>query len=461
MTARLLPRVAAGVAAGALLFFPVASLAYAQTTLTDIDVTVMDYAEEISAEDEQWLITATPEIDFPDVVQNVRYITLEGGSDNINDDVEELLRAEHPEWIQEDSFAPGEVIIAVGFDPNTMGVYAGNDVATELGVAEPERYSGINDAMRPVLQEGRTAVAMYTGAQSVADTTVVTEPVETNWWVVGGVVGGIAAAGAGAVGVGVAASRKNKAKKARENFDYAQKHYGQTAQQLDGINIRAHSLTSPLADDELRRQWDDVHTRFLEVNDSFGSFGDLSASSDDKAFLTHADELEKVSTTVTQMETAQKNIDTLYDMEHGDEGVRRRELTRLREDIQEARLEINDKDSVLDDTLRALITRIEGMSTASPTFMDEYARVIRDYGAALTGVENHMEKVKRTEHTTPTIYDNDWRVGTGYHSFVPFYMISTWHAADVSAASAASSSSGSSSSTFSSGFSGAGGGSSW
>ena len=92
--------------------------------------------------------------------------------------------------------------------------------------------------------------------------------------------------------------------------------------------------------------------------------------------------------------------------------------------------------------------------------MDEYARVIRDYGAALTGVENHMKQVKRTEHATPTIYDNDWRVGTGYNSFVPFYMISTWHAADVSAASAASSS-GSSSSTFSSGFSGAGGGSSW
>ena len=459
MARRTLIKASAGVAAGVLLLFSV-PLAGAQTTITDLEVTVVDDAEEISAEDEQWLITDTPGIDFPDAVRSVRYITFGENSSNLNNDIEELLRAEYPEWIQEDSFAPGELIIAVGFDPNQVGTYAGNDVAAATGLAEQDRLDAINDSMKPLLQDGRTALAMFEGSQSVADPTVINEPTETNWWLVGGIVGGIAALGAGAVGVGAAASRKNKARKARENFDYAQKHYGETAQQLDGINIRAHSLTSPLADDELRRQWDDVNTRFLEVNDTFGTFGDLSAASEDKAFLAHAAALETARTTVTQMETAQKNIDTLYDMEHGDEGVRRRELTRLREDIQEARLEINDKDSVLDDTLQELINRIEGMSTASPTFMDEYARVIRDYAAALTGVEKHMEEVERTEHSTPAIYDNDWRVGTGYNSFVPFYMISTWHAADVSAASAASSA-GSSNTSFSSGFSGAGGSSGW
>lgn len=72
-----------------------------------------------------------------------------------------------------------------------------------------------------------------------------------------------------------------------------------------------------------------------------------------------------------------------------------------------------------------------------------------------------MEEVERTEHTTPRIYDNDWRVGTGYHAFVPYYMISTWHAADVSAASAAAGTSSSQNTTFSSGFSGAGGSSGW
>ncbi len=461
----MLIRVSAGLAAGTLLLLSsplMTTSASAQDTMTGLEVMVLDNAEEISDEDEQWLITDTAKIDFPDEVRAVRYITLEGGTDNINDDVENYLRAEHPEWIQEDSFAPGEVIVAVGFDPNTMGSYAGNDVAAVLNIADPARYSGINNSMRPLLQEDRTAMAMLTGAQSVADPSVIEEESETNWWIVGGIIGGIAAVGGGIAAVATSASRKAKAEKARKNFDYAQKHYGEVAQQLDGINVRAHSLTSPLADDELRRQWNDVNSRFLEVNDTFGTFGDLSASSENKAFLKHADSIEKAHTAVTQMETAQKNIDTLYDMEHGDEGVRRRELTRLREDIQEARLEINDKDSVLDGTLQELITRIEGMSTSSTTFMDDYARLIRDYGAALTGVENHMEEVERTEHATPKIYDNDWRVGTGYNAFVPYYMISTWHAADVSAASAASSSSGySSSSNFSSGFSGAGGGSSW
>lgn len=463
MASPTLIRVSAGLAAGTLLLLttPLTTLATAQDTMTAVEVAVLDNAEEISAEDEQWLITDTAKIDFPAEVQAVRYITFEENSEQLNDDVEDYLREEHPGWIQEDSFAPGELLIVVGFDPRQVGTYAANDVDAAAGISEPGRLGGINNSMKPLLQDDRTASAMLTGAQSVADPSVIEEESETNWWIAGGIIGGIAAVGGGIAALATSASRKAKAEKARENFDYAQKHYGEVAQQLDGINIRAHSLTSPLADDELRRQWDDVNSRFLEVNDIFGTFGDLSASSDDKAFLEHADSIEKAHTAVTQMETAQKNIDTLYDMEHGDEGVRRRELTRLREDIQEARVEINDKDSVLDGTLQELITRIEGMSTSSTTFMDDYARLIRDYGAALTGVENHMEEVERTEHTTPRIYDNDWRVGTGYHAFVPYYMISTWHAADVSAASAAAGTSSSQNTTFSSGFSGAGGSSGW
>ncbi len=438
-----------------------APFAGAQATMTALDVTVVDNAEEIAPEDEDFLRTDTAKIDFPDEVKAVRYITFAENSENLNDDIEELLRAEYPEWIQPESFASGELIIAVGFDPNQVGTYAGNDVDAATGMSEPGRLGGINNSMKPFLQDDRTASAMLTGAQSVADPLVVEEETETNWWVVGGIVGGIAAVSAGVIGVATSASRKSKAEKARKNFDYAQKHYGEVAQQLDGINVRAHSLTSPLADDELRRQWEDVNSRFLEVNDTFGTFGELSASSDDKTFLAHADAIDKAHTAVTQMETAQENIDTLYDMEHGDQGVRRRELTRLREDIQEARLEINDKDSVLDGTLQELITRIEGMSTGSDSFMDDYARLIRDYGAALSGVEKHMDEVERTEHATPAIYDTDWRVGTGYNAFVPYYMISTWHAADVSAASAASGTSASQNTTFSSGFSGAGGSPGW
>lgn len=432
---------------------------------TPLQITVEDMAEEITPEDEDFLVSDTPKIDFPAEVKAVRYITFEDNSSNLNDDVEEYLRESHPEWIQSDSFAPGEVIIAVGFDPRAMGAYAGNDVAAATGLAEQDRIDGITDSMRPLLQDGRIALAMLEGATSVADTSVVAEPSKgMSKGAIAAIIGGIAvaiSAVAGLIGWAAVYERKKKVKKAREHFDYAQRHYGEVAQQLDGINVRAHSLTSPLANDELRTQWEDVNSRFLEVNDIFGRLEGLTADSEDKQFAKASEDIEQAHTAVTQMETAQENIDTLYNMEHGDETVRRRELTRLRSDMQEARQEINDKDAVVDDVLRTLIQRTEDLSPQDPQFMDHYSRIIRDYAVALRGVEKSLEQVAQTtDRTPPAIYDNDWRVGTGYNSWVPFYMVSTWHQADVSAASAASSS-GSANTTFSSGFSGAGGSSSW
>ncbi|MFP7366674.1 DUF5129 domain-containing protein [Corynebacterium callunae] len=451
-----------GLAAGAL--FVMATPAFAQDTMTDqgvIEVSVLDTADKLAASDEDFLKTDTLKIDFPEEVTSVNYITLSGGTENINDDVEKYLRAEQPALIQEDSFAPGVVIIAVGFDPNTMGAYAGNDVAAATGIAEQARIDGITDSMRPLLQDGKTTLAMVEGAKSVADTSVVAEDTELSAGWVAGIIGGVVVLVAAIATWAVGHERKKKASAARENFDYAQRNYGEVAPDLDAINVRAHSLTSPLANDELRRQWDDVHERFLEVNDIFGRLEGLKASSSDKDFARASDDISKAHTAVKQMEKAQENIDTLYNMEHGDEDVRRRELNQLREDMQEARLDINKKDSLVDSTLGTLISRVEQLAPTSPSFMDEYARLIRDYAVALRGVEKQLKDVKRTtDRTAPAIYDDNWRVGTGYNSFVPYYMISTWHAADVSAASSASSS-GSANTSFSSGFSGAGGGSSW
>lgn len=57
----------AGIAAGALLFLsvPFASPVHAQTILQDtLEVTVLDNADELAPEDEDFLSTETPKIDF-------------------------------------------------------------------------------------------------------------------------------------------------------------------------------------------------------------------------------------------------------------------------------------------------------------------------------------------------------------------------------------------------------------
>lgn len=429
------------------------------------EVTVIDMAEELSDDDEIALQADTYSLSFPEQVKAVRYIVFDDNDDNLNDTVENYLRAEHPDWITENAFTPGELIVAVGMDPHRNGVYCGNDVCSAIDFYGEGRQDGILEQMVSPLQDGRIAIGLYEGAAAAANPDVrqIDEP--TPGWVKGLVIAIIGAILAGAASIIAFFSRKSmkdKAAAARERFDRVQREYGESATRLDAINVRAHSLTSPLANDSLREQWDDVRTRFLSLNDAFSTppISTLTHDSSDKEFRKAAGALEEADITVTQMETAEKNIDTLYEMEHGDADTRRRELTSLRKDISEARVEINDKDSVLDEILTDLIARIDEADIADPEFMNFYARLLDDYSTALDGVASHMKDVEETtERTAPTIYDSNWRPGTGYNAFVPYYMISTWHAADVSAAQAASSSSANTS--FSSGFSGGGASGSW
>lgn len=443
---------------------PLAPEAPAQVT-APAEVTVIDMADELSDDDEIALQADTYALSFPAQVEAVRYIVFDENDDNLNDTVENYLRSEHPDWITENAFAPGELIIAVGMDPHRNGVYCGNDVCSAIDFYGDGRQDGILESMVSPLQDGRIAIGLYEGAAASANPDIrqIDEP--TPGWVKGlaiAVVGAILAGAASFVTFFTRKSMKDKAASARERFNRVQREYGEAATRLDSIDVRAHSLTSPLANDSLREQWADVRTRFLSLNDAFSTppISTLTHDSTDKDFRQAADALKQADTTVTHMATAEKNIDTLYAMEHGDADTRRRELTSLRKDISEARVEVNDKDSVLDGVLANLIVRIDGADVADPEFMNFYARLLDDYSTALNGVSSHMKKVKETtDRTAPTIYDSDWRPGTGYNSFVPFYMISTWHAADVSAAQTASSSSANTS--FSSGFSGGGASGSW
>lgn len=438
----------------------------AETDTAAPEVTIVDPADVLSESDEQGLVNDTTGIAFPAEVQAVRYLTFAENDENFNDTIENYLRDNHPDWIQDNSFAPGELIVAVGMDPRKHGVYCGNDVCSAVDFYGEGRQEAILDSMVGPFRDSRFAIGLYEGAAAAADPEVrqIDEPTPGWVWVmVGSVCAAVAAIVGGMSAFVVGKNRKKKAQTAREHFDRVQREYGDVAQRLDAIDVRANSLSSPLANDKLRREWDDIHTRFLGLNTTFDQLDGLTHDSDDKAFRAKADVLENADTTITQMDTAEQNIDILYEMEHGDETTRRRELSRLRDDIAEARLEVNEKDTVLDDTLSEILTRIDDADVTADDFMDFYARLLTDYTTALNGVQSHMKKVKETtEREAPTLYDDNWRVGTGYNSFVPFYMISTWHAADVSAAqSAASASSSSVNTSFSSGFSGGGASGSW
>ena len=325
-----------------------------------------------------------------------------------------------------------------------VGIYCGDDVCGALDIFEGPHLDGALEAMKDPMRRENHAAGLLAGARAAADPTVLApEPEGMPAWLPWAL-GGAGVVGAGAIGAGVAASRKKKATTARERYDRVSREYGRVAQELTGLDVRANSLTSPLADDELRSQWADVRDRFLSLDTVMGRIGDLRPDSTDAEFRAKATDIELAHTTVDQMEIAEKNIDQLFRMEQGDPDVRRRQLGELHEDMVAAAL--GTKDARLAAEARALDARADELArdTQAPGFMDRYARLVVDYRLVVEAIrEREMSDVKTADDAgdrhAPRLYDRDWRAGYGYNGFVPYSVVSSWHARDVQAAQSASS----------------------
>ncbi len=432
-------------------------------------VEVLDLADELSDADEQLLLDRTPSIDLPAEVTDVTYILFPTNDDNLNDTVRYFGEDERRDLISEagDKFAPGALIVAVGRDPQRMGVYCGDDVCDAVGIYTPGRLDGILDRMRQPLRDGNLAAGMLEGTKAVADPTVVREPSGSSdvpaW--IGWLVGGLAAAG----GLGAAVwawvhTRRKAAATARGQFDEVQRDYGRVAQQLQAIDVRAHSLTSPLANDTLRRQWEEVKAGFLGLNTTFDQLEGLTAGSTDGEFRGRRKAIARAHEQVTRLRTAEENIEQLAQMEHGDADVRRRELTELHEDILRAVADIGDGDlrerlSLLDARVLALRERLD-----VPGFMDEFAGLVTDHRILVEAAQKRLYEESGTkagkdgDRRAPALWDSGWRPGYGYGNYVPYAMVYSWHSADVQAAQSSSSAT---TGYSSGGFSGGGGSSSY
>ncbi|WP_264887555.1 DUF5129 domain-containing protein [Dietzia sp. NCCP-2495] len=412
-----------------------------------VEVEITDRADVLSSGDEDLLRTETGRISFPPQVRRVVFLTFDDGGENLNDTTERFAQSDRPDLVAGDreKWAPGALLVVNDPESRDVGIYCGDDVCAALDLFEGRHLDGSLEAMKDPMRRGNHAVGLLSGAQAAADPTVLAPEREgaPGWlpWALGGA--GVVAVGA--IGAGVAANRKKKAATARERYDRVSREYGRVAGELDGLDIRANSLTSPLADDELRSQWADIRDRFLALDTVMGRIGDLRPDSSDSEFRAHAADIDSAHETVDQMETAEKNIDELFRMEQGDADARRRQLGELHEDMLAAAL--GTKDSRLAAEARALDARGDELArdTAAPDFMDRYARLVVDYRIVVEAIRaREMADVEEAKDAgdrhAPRLYDRDWRAGYGYQGFVPYYVVSSWHAHDVQAAQSAASS---------------------
>ena len=422
----------------------------------------------LSAEDEARMERDVERLDVPAVVQQLHYIVFEENDDNINDTVENYLRDNRPDLIGDEYFTDGVLIVGVGLDPRQAFVFAGNDVAEILDLRDSSHLDKSLDAIKPGVKDNNIPAGLFAGANEATDTSTLSEDRyndargDYTGMLVGSGVGGAGVAFAS--GMGVSAYRRSKSRKiaqARAEMSLVGKEYDELASRLDEIDIRAHSLTSPFADNTMRLEWESVRNRFFEIHTQVDSLGNLTSQDSDKRFLDNADKIHEAALTTRKVSYAEDNIDKLYRLEHGDDVVRRTELQALRDDVVEAQVALDDASSGLYRELQTLRERTDSMmnNTQAPRFLDDFVLLLSDYRAALEQLRqkkfDDLDESQNTELVAPSITSPDYRVGYGYNNFVPFWALSSWHSSNATAQSASSGSSANTS--FSSGFSGAGG----
>lgn len=433
---------------------------------SQVQVKVENPDGTLKSQDERFLIQQTQKIKLPPSVKGVTYLVINGKTDNLNDDVLEWVGANRPDLVPDGTgkgatWKLGQLIVAVSTEKRHNGIYCGNDVCSDLKLNSGESHLEQSlDDMKPSFKDNRWSAGLLEGTKSAADPSKVKESNETdpNW-----ILGGIGVTGA-VVGGGIyTTNRRSKTRKAKEQFDYISTTYGETAQKLDQVDIRANSLSSPLAHAELREQWEKIRSDFVAAHHVVDRLG-LNPHSPNKDFYAKRNEIGDAHSSLSKLENADKSINLLFDMERGDSVVRRREISTLREDIAEARnskeirkFQLTGVESELveaDQQLRTLESDLD-----APDFMDRFALALRKHGHAMEQLSENMSKLRLENHSVPDIGASTWRPGYGYNGWYPYVMLSSWHSSDVSAAS--SSSSGGVNTSFSSGFSGGGGSSSF
>ena len=256
--------------------------------------TIDDPQDVLTPEDEQRLQRDTANINAADVVTDFHYMVFKTNHENILDDVEELLRSQYPELIDQSKGengrpADGVLIVGVGLDPRQAFIYGGDDVTQELMLDDDSYRESLLDPMKTGVKEGNIPSGLFRTANLAMDADGLSDRKfdraenDRGGAIVGAGMGGFGAATA--VGAGVVAVRSNRRKaiaKAREDYELVTHEYTRLAGRLDEVDVRANSLSSAFADETLRRQWAEVRDRFLGMNELVhGAQGLSSINMDD------------------------------------------------------------------------------------------------------------------------------------------------------------------------------------
>lgn len=441
-------------------------------------VRIEDPHDVLSLEDESRMLNDIERVEAAEVVQEIVYMVFEHNRENVNDSVEEYMRENLPDKINNKTFADGVLIVGVGLNPRQAFVFAGEDVAEELDLENdsPHLRESV-DAMKNGVIDGNIPAGLFASVNMANDLESLQKSQKNNRTgaaLTAGAMGGIAGGALGGGGVFVNEQRKERKRRrieqARKNKNLVLEEYTHLANNLDNIDIRANSLKSDYVDQTLRSEWEEVRDGFLKYNDVIHGVNGIGTISDDndEVLYSRSKELEEIVDSIEKIKIAESNINRLFKLEKGDLATRKKALKDMREDMIKARGE-RMLSSRLKEDIEHLINKVEKLfnNVDNPKFMEYFTFILDEYNQLIQQAQNEitrrMDAPVRQQMEPMRIYDRGYGYNRRY-SYRPYVVVDHWRDDNVrlereyrEREAHRQSSSSSTNSSFSSGFSGSGG----
>lgn len=345
---------------------------------------------------QEWVITQlTYDINFPEEVTRLAYVVFMNNESDLSRSIANTYPAE---LLSEDGkqFTPGTLIIAIGTNPKSKGIYCAPEVCEALGLNDSNRLNGARAAMNVHTSQNRYDRALLDAARAAADPSAAatTLPLWLKF-----VVGWISVMCLIAMVWGAIRLVRARQHSAAADIKWLQKNVPTIALNFKQVDLQAEALKSPLATAELHKQWDSISTEMRQIDELLPALPTVDDASTQEERDTIEQGVSVMRNNVDGFNTACANIEYLYALENNDPNAREAELKWLARDMRRARSDLRD------DTLNQLISRTTSLQATDPEFVSKLARLYTDY-SEFTDTVISLKKLEKRR--LPTVWDYNW-----------------------------------------------------
>ncbi|MEK0146235.1 TPM domain-containing protein [Corynebacterium yonathiae] len=376
-------------------------------------VEFLDHAQILSDSDEDAIKSQAQSMHLPNSVHAVLYATYPTSGEDFSRTLFHDLVHEHPQFVSGYALQKNVLVIAVGFEPNSMAVHCGTEVCQDIKINDEGRVDGILDQMRSALADDDYTVGMILATRAAADTTVRRQYTQDKptWSVFIAATLVIVLLGT----VGLIAYLFVRRARLRQRFNYIERARDEAEDLITRTGSRINALQSPLAGDHLKRQWRSLVNRYIDARPILKTLESI------QDYSLHAASIKEAYEALKQIKTAATQIDSLERFCDGDTAVRDSEVQWLLGDARAALSRQPDNAS-----LHQITQRINDLSQdlSREDFDSAFARLLADYHPLVGALPERLYP-QRDRKIPPLLGTPEWRPGIGTH-YMPYRFAGFW-----------------------------------